>query len=131
MSALVAHLDVPPNTDATVAARAAARRVLQAWGFTDADWLYNATLVVSELVTNAIRHGGGILDLTVHAVRGRVTVTAADRTAAPPRRRGADQTGGRGLTIIEALSRAWGVQPYGRGKCVWVLLPASLPAGTV
>ncbi|MGK5681662.1 ATP-binding protein [Actinoplanes sp. URMC 104] len=124
MSALVAHLDVPPGPGGTTAARTAARTVLQAWGFRDADWLYDATVVVSELVANAVRHGGGILALTLHAVRGRVTVIAADCTGAPPRRRRGDQTGGRGLAIIETLSRAWGVQPYGRGKCVWVLLPA-------
>ena len=131
MSALVAHLDVPSDTGGTAAARTATRSVLQAWGFTDADWLYDATVVVSELVANAVRHGGGILALHLHAVRGRVTVTAADRTAASPRRRRGDQTGGRGLAIIEALSRAWGVRPYGRGKCVWVLLPALPPAGMV
>jgi hypothetical protein len=34
----------------TAAARTAVRSVLQAWGFTDANWLYDATVVVSELV---------------------------------------------------------------------------------
>jgi hypothetical protein len=41
----------PPNVSAT----------LTAWGFTDTAWLAQAVLVVSELVANAVRHGGGCL----------------------------------------------------------------------
>lgn len=129
MSVRTAHLDVPHGTGATTAARTAARSALRLWGFTNTDWLNDATLVVTELVTNAIRHGGGLLSLDLHAVRGRVTVSVTDRTRVRPRRRGADLTGGRGLTVIEGLSRAWGVLPNRAGKCVWVLLPVSARTG--
>ena len=130
MSVRTAHLDVPHDTGATTAARKAARSALRLWGFTNTDWLYDATVVVTELVTNAIRHGGGLLSLDLHVVRGRVTVCASDRTRVGPRHRRSDPTGGRGLPVIEALSRAWGVRPNRAGKCVWVLLPTSTRPGT-
>ncbi|WP_436535882.1 ATP-binding protein [Actinoplanes sp. HUAS TT8] len=129
MSVHTARLKVPHGSGATTAARTAARSALRLWGFTNTDWLNDATLVITELVTNAIRHGGGLLALDLRAVRGQVTVSVTDRTRVRPHRRRADLTGGRGLSIIDALSRAWGVRPNHAGKCVWVLLPTSARPG--
>jgi two-component sensor histidine kinase len=79
-------------------------------------------LVVSELVTNALRHAPGACGLRVemppdgHAVRVAVWDTSADVPVAQPRNGG--RVGGHGLEIVEAVSRALTVQSLtaGRGK---------------
>lgn len=79
-------------------------------------------LVVSELVTNALRHAPGACGLRVemppdgHAVRVAVWDTSADVPVAQPRNGG--RVGGHGLEIVEAVSRALTVESLtaGRGK---------------
>ncbi|NUR70909.1 MAG: ATP-binding protein [Hamadaea sp.] len=122
MSELRARLDVPSGADAPRGARKTVRQLLTAWGFTDGDWLDVADLVVSELVANAVRHGGGLLDVAVQAHENKVTISAADSTPIPPRRRTPDDTGGYGLALIDNLSAGWGVEDYEHGKRVWVRL---------
>jgi anti-sigma regulatory factor (Ser/Thr protein kinase) len=82
-------------------------------------------LVVTELATNALRHGSGdpVLKLSVGAEHIRVEVF--DDDPAPPVRRPAGADGGWGLTLIERLSSAWGIARHGRGKVVWCALPAT------
>jgi anti-sigma regulatory factor (Ser/Thr protein kinase) len=58
-------------------------------------------VVVSELVTNAVRHGGGCVELTVRRDDGRVLVVAADRSPGLPQP-SIPQDGGRGIMLIEA-----------------------------
>ncbi|HWS32921.1 MAG TPA: ATP-binding protein [Actinoplanes sp.] len=122
MSELTAHLDVPLDRRAPASSRHAAVAVLTGWGFRDADWLDAAAVVVSELVTNAVRHGGGCLSLQMEAHDGRVVVAVADGSAVVPRRRDPDGAGGRGIALIEALSLGWSVQNHQGGKRVRVLL---------
>jgi anti-sigma regulatory factor (Ser/Thr protein kinase) len=122
MSALTAHLDVPLDRAAPAAARRAVAAVLRGWGFRDPDWLDGAAVVVSELVTNAVRHGGGCVALHVEAHEGRVVVSVADGSSVVPRRRDPDGVGGRGIALIEALSDGWTVQNYQGGKRVRVEL---------
>ncbi|WP_430786181.1 ATP-binding protein [Actinoplanes sp. G11-F43] len=127
MSELTAHLDVPLDRGAPAAARRAATAVLTGWGFRDDDWLDAAAVVVSELVTNAVRHGGGCIELQLEAHGGRVTVSVADGSSVVPRRRDPDGDGGRGIALIEALAAAWSVQNYQGGKRVRVeLLPCEV-----
>jgi anti-sigma regulatory factor (Ser/Thr protein kinase) len=125
MSGLTAHLDVPLDGRAPRAARAAMRAVLSAWHFTDRGWLAAAEVVLSELVTNAVKHGGGCLEVQVVAHDRDVTVSVADGSAVVPRRRdtGDGGEGGRGVVLIEALTRRWGVEDHEGGKRVWALLP--------
>ncbi|MFC7533754.1 ATP-binding protein [Actinoplanes sp. GCM10030250] len=124
MSALTAHLDVPLDRRAPATARRAVTAVLAGWGFLDPDWLDVAAVVVSELVTNAVRHGGGCLALHVEAHDGQVVVWVADRSPAMPRRRDPDGMGGRGIALIEAMSLGWSVHDHQGGKRVRVdLLP--------
>jgi anti-sigma regulatory factor (Ser/Thr protein kinase) len=123
MSELTAHVDLPLNETASAVARRSVQTTLFAWGFDDPAWLDAATLVVSELVGNAVRHGGGCLALELHAHEEHVTISAADGSAViPSRRDDPDGDGGRGLAIIEALSQRWGVEDHHGGKRVWVLL---------
>src|SRR5262245_29961199 len=109
MNELSAHLDLRPTLDAPSAARRAAKSMLQAWGLRDESWLTTAAVVVSELVTNAVQHGCGTIGLDIHQIGHRVIVSAVDASATAPRRREPDETGGRGLAIVEQLSADWGV----------------------
>ena len=118
-----AHLHLPPGTLAPAAARRGTRRVLTGWNLDDPDWLDQAEIVVTELVTNAIRHGGGCLQLALTAVHGAVTVSVADRSATPPQLRDPDDEGGVGLHIVDAYTTGWGVGNHSAGKWVWATLP--------
>jgi anti-sigma regulatory factor (Ser/Thr protein kinase) len=122
MSELTAHLDVPLDRGAPAAARHAVAAVLAGWGFRDSDWLDAATVVVSELVTNAVRYGGGCVALHLEAHDERVIVSVAGGSSVVPRRRDPDDAGGRGIALIEALSEGWTVENYRGGKRVLVEL---------
>lgn len=74
MSELNATLDLPLGVIAPAAARTAVRHMLIAWELSEPDWLDDAELVVSELVTNAVRHGGGCIELSLQAHEGQVLV---------------------------------------------------------
>ncbi|QNN52430.1 ATP-binding protein [Nocardioides mesophilus] len=79
-------------------------------------------LVVSELVTNAIVHAGTPLTVTIEELASQVRVAVHDESPTAPCARTAhqDDTGGRGLAVIERFSSAWGVLPGTRSdKSVW------------
>ncbi|WP_229075558.1 ATP-binding protein [Actinoplanes sp. DH11] len=122
MSVLTAHLDVPLDRGAPGSARRAVSAVLGGWGFRDPDWLDGVSVVVSELVTNAVRHGGGCVALAVEAHDTKVIVSVADGSSVVPRRRDPDGVGGRGIALIEALAVGWTVENHEGGKRVLVEL---------
>jgi anti-sigma regulatory factor (Ser/Thr protein kinase) len=124
MSELTAHIDLPLGVQAPRSARTAVCAVLAGWGYRDGHWLENAAVVVSELVTNAVRHGGGCLELDIESHDGRVIIAVADGSSVVPRRRDPDDAGGRGLALIEGMSAGWGVHDHEGGKRVWVELGA-------
>jgi anti-sigma regulatory factor (Ser/Thr protein kinase) len=80
-------------------------------------------LVVSELATNAIRHASTPFTVTLERLAWSVLLTVTDGSQARPVRlpAGLLDTGGRGLSIVECVSREWGVSPArpGTGKSVW------------
>jgi anti-sigma regulatory factor (Ser/Thr protein kinase) len=80
-----------------------------------------AALLASELVTNAVLHACTEIDLTVSRMDGAVRVEVSDTSPRPVvLRDGSDlATGGRGLYLVEALARDWGVAPHPPGKAVW------------
>ncbi|MEX2658918.1 MAG: ATP-binding protein [Acidimicrobiales bacterium] len=82
-----------------------------------------ASLLTSELVTNAIVHAGGRVRIRVTCEEGIVRVSVEDSSNARPYRRRATEAAvtGRGLTLVEELASSWGVDPLldGRGKSVW------------
>ena len=96
-------------------------------GSADAD-VEAATLIVSELVTNAVRHAGTGLRVAVTRVaEGRVRIGVTDRAPSVQvqvRISPEDDEGGRGLFLVEHLSAGWGSVSDGTGKTVWFELSA-------
>ncbi|MFD5076232.1 SpoIIE family protein phosphatase [Streptomyces sp. NPDC058371] len=107
-------------------AREYARVQLQEWGL---EPLVDTTeLLVSELVTNALRYGEG--EIRLRLLLDRTLVCEVwDAGLVQPRRRRARDTdeGGRGLQLVGLLSASWGSRRTPRGKTVWFELP--LPDG--
>ncbi|MCL8018028.1 SpoIIE family protein phosphatase [Streptomyces sp. AS02] len=107
-------------------AREYARGQLLSW---DLEPLVDTTeLLVSELVTNALRYGEGEIRLRVLLDRTLVCEVWDSGLVQPRRRRARDtDEGGRGLQLVGLLSAAWGSRRTPRGKTVWFELP--LPDG--
>jgi anti-sigma regulatory factor (Ser/Thr protein kinase) len=82
-------------------------------------------LVVSELVTNAVAAGSAEVKVNVAVHRGHVRLAVDDYAPRWPRQRRAtpDDANGRGLIIVAALSREWGVEYVRHGKQVWAEVP--------
>nr|WP_188276556.1 SpoIIE family protein phosphatase [Streptomyces sp. CBMA152] len=107
-------------------ARELARAQLLAWDL--GDLVDTTELLVSELVTNALRYGEG--EVRLRLLRDRALVCEVwDAGLVQPRRRRARDTdeGGRGLQLVGLLSASWGSRRTPRGKTVWFEL--SLPDG--
>ncbi|WP_327669431.1 MULTISPECIES: ATP-binding protein [unclassified Streptomyces] len=70
----------------------------------------SVVLVVSELVTNAIKHGRGVVALEIRVVSGTISVSVTDENPAPAvlKQPGPDDTSGRGIALVEAYSDKWG-----------------------
>ncbi|MBT2444071.1 ATP-binding protein [Streptomyces sp. ISL-36] len=84
--------------------------------------LQDVLLLVSEVVTNAYKHGGAPYELRLDRDDGRLRVQVSDSSPVPPRPHGphrANRTSGHGLYLLERLSAAWGCVPQGTGKAVW------------
>lgn len=81
-------------------------------------------LLISELVTNAVVHTGcpAVLRMLFPAAPAApVRVEVADASVLPPAPRHAnrDETGGRGLELVDGLADRWGWHPEGAGKQIW------------
>ncbi|MEU3534100.1 SpoIIE family protein phosphatase [Streptomyces murinus] len=103
-------------------AREHARAQLLEWGL---EALVDTTeLLVSELVTNALRYGEGEIRLRLLLDRTLVCEVWDGGLVQPRRRRARDtDEGGRGLQLVQLLSAAWGSRRTPRGKTVWFELP--------
>ncbi|MFD5733169.1 ATP-binding protein [Streptomyces sioyaensis] len=79
-----------------------------------------ATLLTSELVTNALVHAEGGAVVTAR-VGDRLRVEVRDFVPGRPEPRAptTDGTSGRGLMLVRSLADAWGIRPESLGKSVW------------
>ncbi|MDV9187695.1 SpoIIE family protein phosphatase [Streptomyces sp. SR27] len=114
----VAQWDLPADPSVVSTARALTERQLAAWGLRDL--AFETELIVSELVTNAIRYGNGPVRLRL--IRDRyLTCEVTDGSSTSPHMRRARDTdeGGRGLYLVMSLSHRWGTRYAARGKTVW------------
>jgi len=85
-----------------------------------------ASLIVSELVTNAVGHAGTPLTLRLSLTRRYLHISVRDDSADPPaiaRRPSLSTIGGRGLLLVETTAQSWGWLPGRAGKVVWASLP--------
>jgi anti-sigma regulatory factor (Ser/Thr protein kinase) len=129
---LHSHLELAARPGAVPRARHHARRVLADW---DLGALGEpAELVVSELVTNAIRAcpaawSHSQVRLRLASDRARLLIEVEDGSPQPPvpADASAEDENGHGLCLVEAMSAAWDWYPRraSGGKVVWALLPAT------
>ncbi len=121
------RLDLREDLACVAEARRFLLETLLAWEVAE---LYpDAVVVVSELATNAIKHGKCpcAMRLSLLADVLRVAVTDAGGGAPEPRQASPTREGGRGLYLVNALTSAWGMEPRpDGGKVVW----AELTRGT-
>ena len=125
---------LPPDSGAPVAARRLVSTLFMAWGL--AEQVEVAELVVSELVSNSVRHAGDAGDLELELVCDGPTVrlSVADGSAVYPvmrsegdERAASERSGGLGLHLVDRVAQRWGVEDYLFGKRVWVLLRTTPP----
>jgi|SRR5436190_12109975 len=93
-----------------------------------------ATLLTSELVTNAIKHASGPLQLGVSCTQGRLVVSVQDSDPRPPQLRRVRNraVGGRGLALVEKLAERWGCRQVANdGKSVWFALRPGNPPSSM
>ncbi len=116
------RFDLPAEPASAGAARSELAALLRACGAQP--HIEVAELLVTEVVANAIRHAGGdSIDLTVAVDDAAIRVEVGDEgdshpvPGTPP---GDEDTGGRGLMIVESLASRWGYEHRPpRGKRVW------------
>ncbi len=115
----VADWTLPADTSVVGTARRLVDRQLASWGLDEA--AYTTGLVVSELVTNAIRYGDGPVRLRLIRDRGRLLTEVTDANSTSPhlRRARENDEGGRGLFIVMRLSTHWGVRHSRHDKTIW------------
>ncbi|CAJ60497.1 MULTISPECIES: ATP-binding SpoIIE family protein phosphatase [Frankia] len=116
------ELALPAVAASAGQARMAMRDVMLDYGITSVE---DATLLVSEVVTNAVLHARSDLVLRASLEPGRLRISVEDREGGHLPRPGAaaankpDPESGWGLLLVEALSLAWGVETTPGGKRVW------------
>ena len=124
----IAVLPLAAEAVASSRARRFAATTLAGWGLTGP--FDRVAIVVSELVSNAVRHTGAPAILRLHQVDDRLVIEVVDRDERPPHpvRPAIQDENHRGLYIVEALSLRWGSRPgvVGEtgttGKVVWAEL---------
>ena len=121
----ILRLTLPVTTDAAALARQATRIALTAWrlGFLEE----TAALLVSELVTNVIRHargGAGVMALELETMNTwlRIEIADSDPRWPQPRTPARFDESGFGFVLVDALAAKWGVREMAQGKVVWAEL---------
>ncbi|QJT06103.1 SpoIIE family protein phosphatase [Streptomyces asoensis] len=124
----VATWDLAAEPAAVARARSDVSRQLSEWGLEELD--FTAELVVSELVTNAIRYGRPPIRLRLIHDRALLCEVSDGSSTTPHLRRArVFDEGGRGLLLVAQLAEHWGTRHARRGKTVWAELSdtAELP----
>ncbi|MFF7376810.1 SpoIIE family protein phosphatase [Streptomyces massasporeus] len=114
----VADWDVPPDPAAVSGMRDAVSRRLDEWGLSE--FGFAMELILSELITNAIRYGAG--PIHVRLIRDRTLICeVADSSSTSPHLRYAATTdeGGRGLFLVSQMAERWGTRYTPQGKVIW------------
>ncbi|MFF9065509.1 SpoIIE family protein phosphatase [Streptomyces sp. NPDC014891] len=122
----VATIDLPSDPAAVSGARRFASDALAAWGLEELS--FTTELIVSELVTNAIRYGKAPVQLRL-ILQSTLTCEVSDASSTAPHMRRARifDEGGRGLLLVAQLTERWGTRHHRGGKVIWA--EQALPAG--
>ncbi len=112
-------LSLPVHPSSPGRARRFVRDVLAAWGAEQFE--EPATLLTSELVTNAVLHARSRPELQLRLNGDRLWVGVSDATPVSPvrKRYGPQAATGRGLMLVERMAAAWGTSVSEQGKVVW------------
>ncbi|MGW1707682.1 SpoIIE family protein phosphatase [Streptomyces sp. NPDC002206] len=114
----VASWTLPNDPSVVTNARSLTSRQLATWGLQELD--FTTQLLVSELVTNAIRYATGPIQQRL--IRDRTLICeVTDNSSTAPHLRQADlaDEGGRGLYLVAQLAGRWGTRFTARGKTIW------------
>ncbi|GAA2397071.1 SpoIIE family protein phosphatase/ATP-binding protein [Streptomyces glaucosporus] len=119
----IAVWDVPSDPAAVSAVRGGVTRRLADWGLDEL--VFTTELILSELVTNAIRHATGPVRVRLLRLERSLICEVSDTSSTSPHLRRAATTdeGGRGLFLVAQLSERWGTRYTGNGKVIWVEQP--------
>jgi anti-sigma regulatory factor (Ser/Thr protein kinase) len=107
----------PRGPLAPAAARHFVADALRRWGH--GGLVGDASVVTSELVTNAVLHAGSDTVVTVSSAGDTVRVAVKDNSRVAPAYSTPEIAGGRGLHLVAALSSQWSTELVGDGKVVW------------
>ncbi|MFF0162498.1 SpoIIE family protein phosphatase [Streptomyces sp. NPDC005263] len=123
----VADWDLPGDPAVVAEARKAATRQLTEWRLEEL--AFTTELVVSELVTNAIRHANGPIRLRLIKERALICEVLDGGATAPHLRhpRTTDE-GGRGLLLVSQFTQRWGTRFAPEGKIIWAEQPLTDPS---
>ncbi|MEU2674474.1 SpoIIE family protein phosphatase [Streptomyces sp. NPDC007164] len=125
----VADWDVPFDPAAVAGMRAAVAEQVDDWGLSEL--AFATELLLSELITNAIRYGSA--PVTVRLLYDRtLTCEVADSSSTSPHLRDAAamDEGGRGLFLVAQLAERWGTRYTPQGKVIWAEMSLPRPGGS-
>ncbi len=114
-----------PTADTVRAARVFTSETLEGWEL--GEQVADATIVVSELATNAIRHAESAYRVELERLPSTVRITVHDTSPSLPEAQSPHSTteGGRGIAIVGHLTERFGVEASAVGKAVWAELAIS------
>jgi anti-sigma regulatory factor (Ser/Thr protein kinase) len=112
-----AEITLDEGVDSVGIARDFAAKLLTTWPYQGPH--DDVILVVSELVTNAVLHGGGAPVLRLTATEQRLRIEVTDNSSVLPALRPSGANGGWGLRLVGRLGVSWGTTRRGTGKVVW------------
>jgi PAS domain S-box-containing protein len=118
----IASWDLPAEPAVVAGARARAAGQLAAWGLEQLT--FTTELIVSELLTNAIRHAQPPIQVRM-ILDDALSCEVSDGSSTAPhlRRAGGYDEGGRGLLLVASLAERWGSRPTRTGKTIWARQP--------
>lgn len=122
----VAEWELSRDPEAMADTRRLVENQLSAWGLEQS--AFTTELVVSELVTNAIRYSYGPISLRLIRDRSLICEVADGSTTAPHLRRARlNDEGGRGLFLVARLTERWGTRYTPTGKIIWAEQALGVP----